>query len=87
MKWLTECQRLLKPNGTICVIGSFQNIYRIGYLLQNLGFWIINDIVWSKTNPVPNFAGTRFVNSHETMIWAAKSKNLNLLLIIKRWSF
>ncbi|WP_416322626.1 site-specific DNA-methyltransferase [Mycoplasmopsis felis] len=87
LKWLTECQRLLKPNGTICVIGSFQNIFRIGYLLQNLGFWIINDIVWSKTNPVPNFAGTRFVNSHETMIWAAKSKKSKFTFNYKTMKF
>ncbi|UWV84926.1 DNA methyltransferase [Mycoplasmopsis felis] len=84
---INRIQRVLKPNGTICVIGSFQNIFRIGYLLQNLGFWIINDIVWSKTNPVPNFAGTRFVNSRKLWYELQNQNNLNLLLIIKRWSF
>lgn len=72
--WLKECKRILKKDGTIWVIGSFQNIYRLGYLLQNLDFWILNDIVWSKPNAAPNFAGTRFQNSHETMIWCSKSK-------------
>lgn len=75
INWLKECKRVLKENGTIWVIGSFQNIYRIGYHMQNLGFWILNDIVWSKTNPTPNMAGTRFCNSHETLLWCAKSKN------------
>ena len=59
-KWLKECKRILKDNGTIWVIGSFQNIYRIGYIMQNLGFWILNDVIWNKTNPTPNMAGTRF---------------------------
>lgn len=72
--WLKECKRILKPDGTIWVIGSFQNIYRIGYIMQNLGFWILNDIVWSKTNPTPNMAGTRFCNAHETLLWCAKSE-------------
>lgn len=72
--WLSECKRILKDNGTIWVIGSFQNIYRIGYIMQNLGFWILNDIVWSKPNPVPNFRGVRFTNAHETMLWCSKSK-------------
>ena len=75
LAWLKECKRVLKPNGTIWVIGSFQNIYRIGYIMQNLGFWILNDIVWSKTNPTPNMSGTRFCNAHETMLWCAKSQN------------
>ncbi|ELA08907.1 DNA methylase N-4/N-6 domain-containing protein [Moraxella macacae 0408225] len=74
-KWLSECQRILKPTGSIWVIGSFQNIYRIGYLMQNLGFWILNDVVWHKTNPVPNFGGTRFCNAHETLLWCSKTKN------------
>lgn len=74
INWLRECKRILKPNGSICVIGSFQNIYRLGYFMQNLDFWIINDIIWNKTNPVPNFAGTRLCNSHETLIWCSKSK-------------
>jgi modification methylase hinfI len=73
-KWLKECKRILKKNGSICVIGSFQNIYRIGYLMQNLEYWIINDIIWNKSNPVPNFSGTRLCNSHETMIWCARDK-------------
>ncbi len=72
--WLRECQRVLKKNGSICVIGSFQNIFRLGYIMQNLGFWIINDIIWNKSNPVPNFAGTRLCNSHETLIWCSKNK-------------
>ena len=75
MGWLEECQRVLKTDGSICVIGSFQNIFRIGYIMQNLGYWIINDIIWNKTNPVPNFAGTRLCNSHETIIWCSKNKN------------
>lgn len=73
--WLKECKRVLKKNGSIWVIGSFQNIYRLGYIMQNLGFWILNDVIWSKTNPVPNFRGTRFCNSHETLLWCSKSKN------------
>ncbi|WP_163565928.1 DNA-methyltransferase [Helicobacter suis] len=72
--WLTQCQRLLKNRGSICVIGSFQNIYRLGYLMQNLGFWIINDIIWHKTNPVPNFTGSRLCNAHEIILWCAKDK-------------
>ena len=74
IKWLKECQRILKKNGSICVIGSFQNIFRIGYIMQNLDYWIINDIIWHKTNPVPNFSGTRLCNSHETIIWCSKNK-------------
>lgn len=74
ISWLSECQRVLKKNGSIWVIGSFQNIFRIGYIMQNLGFWILNDIIWSKTNPVPNFRGTRFCNAHETLLWCAKDK-------------
>ncbi len=70
--WLKECQRILKDNGSICVIGSFQNIFRIGFHLQNLGFWILNDIIWHKSNPVPNFAGKRLCNAHETLIWCVK---------------
>lgn len=74
LSWLQECKRVLKNNGSIAVIGSFQNIYRLGFHMQNLGFWIINDIIWKKTNPVPNFAGTRFVNAHETILLCSKSK-------------
>ena len=73
-KWLVECRRVLKKDGAIWVIGSFQNIFRLGYIMQDLGFWILNDIVWSKPNAVPNFGGTRFQNSHETLIWCSKSK-------------
>lgn len=73
--WLTECRRVLKDNGSIWVIGSFQNIYRLGYILQDLGFWILNDVIWHKTNPVPNFAGSRLCNAHETLLWCAKGKN------------
>ncbi len=72
--WLIECKRVMKDNASIWVIGSFQNIYRLGYIMQNLGLWILNDIIWSKPNAVPNFGGTRFQNSHETMLWCAKSK-------------
>ena len=73
-KWLSEVKRILKPDGCLWVIGSYHNIYRIGYILQNLNFWILNDIIWRKTNPMPNFKGTRFTNAHETLIWAANSK-------------
>ncbi len=72
--WLSECRRVMKDTSSIWVIGSFQNIYRVGYIMQNLGFWILNDVVWSKPNAVPNFGGTRFQNSHETMLWCSKSK-------------
>lgn len=72
-QWLSAAYRVLKDNGTIWVIGSYHNIFRVGYILQNLGFWILNDVVWSKTNPMPNFKGTRFTNAHETMIWAVKN--------------
>lgn len=73
--WLKECQRILKNGGTLWVIGSFQNIYRLGYHIQNLGFWILNDIIWNKTNPTPNMGGTRFCNAHETLLWCTKYKN------------
>lgn len=73
--WLLEARRLLKDDGAIWVIGSYHNIFRLGAELQNLGFWILNDIVWRKTNPMPNFRGRRFTNAHETMIWASKSEN------------
>ena len=73
--WLAEARRVLKPNGAIWVIGSYHNIFRVGAALQDLGFWILNDIVWRKTNPMPNFKGTRFTNAHETLIWAARSKD------------
>jgi modification methylase len=70
--WLAECRRVLKPNGAIWVIGSYHNIFRLGAALQDLGFWILNDIVWRKVNPMPNFRGKRFTNAHETLIWAAR---------------
>ncbi|MGB3470953.1 MAG: site-specific DNA-methyltransferase [Erythrobacter sp.] len=69
--WLGEARRVLKPDGALWVIGSYHNIYRVGAILQDLGFWILNDIVWRKTNPMPNFKGTRFTNAHETLIWAS----------------
>tara|TARA_Y100001970_G_scaffold291656_1_gene429646 strand:- start:2047 stop:3120 length:1074 start_codon:yes stop_codon:yes gene_type:complete len=72
--WLTECKRILKDNGSIWVIGSYHNIFRLGYHLQNLGYWILNDVIWRKNNPMPNFRGTRFTNAHETLIWASKDK-------------
>ena len=74
-EWLKECRRVLKENGTIWVIGSYHNIFRIGKIMQDVGFWILNDIIWIKTNPMPNFKGTRFNNAHETLIWASKNKD------------
>lgn len=73
--WLLACRRVLKPNGTIWVIGSYHNIFRVGTQLQDLGFWLLNDVVWRKTNPMPNFRGRRFQNAHETMIWASRDQN------------
>jgi len=73
--WLKECQRILKPTGSIWVIGSYHNIFRVGRVIQDIGFWILNDIIWNKTNPMPNFRGRRFTNAHETIIWAAKDKD------------
>ena len=70
--WLSECRRVMKPNATLWVIGSYHNIFRVGSILQDLGFWIFNDIVWRKANPMPNFRGRRFTNAHETMIWAGR---------------
>ena len=72
-KWLTAARHALKDDGSIWVIGSYHNIFRLGALLQDMGFWILNDVVWRKTNPMPNFRGRRFTNAHETLIWAAKS--------------
>ncbi|MBI4725407.1 MAG: site-specific DNA-methyltransferase, partial [Rhodomicrobium sp.] len=74
-EWLAECRRVLKPNGALWVIGTYHNIFRLGTALQDLGFWLLNDIVWLKTNPMPNFKGTRFTNAHETLIWAARDRN------------
>ena len=73
--WLLACKRVLKPNGTIWVIGSYHNIFRVGTIMQDLGFWMLNDVVWLKTNPMPNFRGKRFTNAHETMIWASRDKD------------
>jgi len=70
--WLLAARRVMKPNGTIWVIGSYHNIFRVGAIMQDLGFWILNDVVWRKTNPMPNFRGRRFQNAHETMIWASR---------------
>ncbi len=72
--WLSECKRILKKDGAIWVIGSYHNIFRVGTAIQNLGFWILNDVIWNKNNPMPNFRGTRFTNAHETLIWASKSE-------------
>ena len=72
--WLTECRRVLKDTGTIWVIGSYHNIYRVGGILQDLGYWILNDVVWIKSNPTPNFRGVRFTNATETLLWAQKKK-------------
>ena len=79
--WLTACRRVLKPAGTIWVIGSYHNIFRVGTILQDLGFWILNDVVWRKSNPMPNFRGRRFTNAHETLIWAARDRKT------KRYTF
>ncbi|POR49689.1 site-specific DNA-methyltransferase [Bosea psychrotolerans] len=70
--WLAACRRVLKPDGALWVIGSYHNIFRVGAILQDLGFWMLNDIVWRKANPMPNFRGRRFTNAHETLIWAAR---------------
>lgn len=72
--WMLACKRVLKPNGTIWVIGSYHNIFRVGSLMQDLGYWLLNDVIWRKTNPMPNFKGRRFQNAHETLIWASKNK-------------
>lgn len=73
-EWLAECKRILKPDGAMWTIGSYHNIFTVGAIMQELGFWILNDIVWVKTNPMPNFRGTRFTNAHETLIWATPRK-------------
>ena len=73
--WLTAARRVIKDNGAIWVIGSYHNIFRVGVALQDLGFWIMNDVIWRKANPMPNFRGRRFTNAHETMIWATKSRD------------
>jgi modification methylase len=73
--WLKAARRILKDDGTIWVIGSYHNIFRVGTKLQDIGFWMLNDVIWRKTNPMPNFRGRRFTNAHETMIWCSKSKD------------
>jgi DNA modification methylase len=74
-EWLAGCHRVLKDTGTLWVIGSYHNIYRVGSILQDLGYWFLNDVVWVKTNPMPNFRGVRFTNAHETLLWCKKSKD------------
>jgi len=73
--WLLACRRVMKADATLWVIGSYHNIFRVGTILQDLGFWILNDVIWRKTNPMPNFRGRRFTNAHETLIWAARDEN------------
>jgi modification methylase len=74
-EWLGECRRLLRKDGTLWVIGTYHNIFRIGAILQEMDFWLLNDIVWRKANPMPNFRGRRFTNAHETLIWAARGRD------------
>ena len=73
--WLLACRRVLKPAGTLWVIGSYHNIFRVGTALQDLGFWVLNDVIWRKSNPMPNFRGRRFTNAHETLIWASRDED------------
>ncbi len=73
-EWLAAARRLLKPDGTLWVIGSYHNIFRVGTILQDLGYWVLNDVIWRKTNPMPNFRGRRFTNAHETLLWCAKER-------------
>src|ERR1700676_1789419 len=73
--WLLACRRVMKPAATLWVIGSYHNIFRVGAILQDLDFWILNDVIWRKSNPMPNFRGRRFTNAHETMIWAARGRD------------
>ena len=86
-QWISECLRILKPNGSFWVIGSFHNLHRIGTILQDFGAWIINEIVWEKTNPVPNFAGTRFVNAQETLLWVVKNQKAKYTFNYKTMKF
>ncbi len=74
-EWLAACRRVMAPNATLWVIGSYHNIFRVGAILQDLGFWILNDVIWRKSNPMPNFRGRRFTNAHETLIWATRDAN------------
>ena len=73
-EWLAACRRVLKPTGTLWVIGSYHNIYRVGKILQDMHFWVLNDVVWIKANPMPNFRGVRYTNAHETLLWVQKEK-------------
>ena len=73
--WLLACRRVMKPSATIWVIGSYHNIFRVGAVMQDLGFWVLNDVIWRKSNPMPNFRGRRFTNAHETLIWAARGRD------------
>jgi DNA modification methylase len=75
-QWLSECRRVMKKTGTMWVIGTYHNIFRVGAILQDLGFWILNDVIWHKTNPMPNFRGVRFTNAHETLIWVQKQEGM-----------
>lgn len=86
-EWLTEVRRVLKDDGSLCVISGMQSIYEIGSILRELGYWVINDIVWQKSNPTPNFGGTRLNNSHETLIWASKSKKSKFTFHYKTGKF
>ena len=72
--WLKGCRRVLKDTGTLWVIGSYHNIHRVGAILQDLGYWMLNEITWIKSNPMPQFRGVRFTNAHETLLWCKKSK-------------
>src|ERR1700747_2974830 len=74
--WLLACRRVMKPSATLWVIGSYHNIFRVGAVMQDLGFWLLNDVVWRKSNPMPNFRGRRFTNAHETLIWAARDSKV-----------
>ncbi len=78
--WLTACRRVLKRSGTLWVIGSYHNIYRVGAILQELGYWILNNVAWIKQNPMPNFRGVRFTNAHESLIWAQKERGATIYL-------
>ena len=81
--WLSAAKHALKDDGALWVIGSYHNIFRIGAILQDLGFWILNDVIWRKSNPMPNFRGKRFTNAHETLIWCSKRQGQNIHLITR----